>query len=80
MTPSTPRPIPSARASEGDLAAAAVWPDDSPAAEARSGWRTTAPSSRRLNAVPPSALAGEDALNRELLARQLDLDIQGSSL
>ena len=62
----------------GDLAAAAVWPDDSPRAEAE----RLAQNRRfrqRLDAAPATGLAGEDALNRELLARQLDLDIQGAT-
>ena len=61
----------------GDLAAAALWPDDSPAAEAarladNRGFKG------RLDAVPASNLSGEDALNRELLEHQLDLDILGA--
>ncbi|WP_174300099.1 DUF885 family protein [Caulobacter sp. S45] len=62
----------------GDLAAAALWPDDSPRAEAeRLAQNRT--FRRRLDAVPASVLTGEDALNQELLSRQLDLDIQGSA-
>ena len=62
----------------GDLAAAAVWPDDSPAAEA-GRLADNRRFKQRLDALPAAGLAGEDALNRELLARQLDLDIQGAA-
>ncbi len=62
----------------GDLAAAGRWPDDSPAAEARRLADNRA-FKQRLDAVPAASLAGEDALNRELLESQLDLDIQGAA-
>ncbi len=62
----------------GDLAAASVWPDDSPKAEADRLAQNHA-FLQRLDATPASSLTGEDALNRELLARQLGLDIQGAA-
>ncbi len=62
----------------GDLAAASVWPDDSPKAEADRLAQNHA-FLQRLDAMPASSLTGEDALNRELLARQLGLDIQGAA-
>jgi uncharacterized protein (DUF885 family) len=60
----------------GDLAAAALWPDDTPAAEARRHSANLA-FQARLNALSSASLAGEDALNRELLAYRLKLDIEG---
>ncbi len=69
---------PTGAGQRGDLAAAAVWPDDSLAAAARR-LAENRRFRRRLDAVPASALSGEDALNRELLARELDLDIQGAA-
>ena len=69
---------PIAAGQRGDLAAAAVWPDDRPAtlagrvAEER-GLKA------RLDAVLSTALSGEDALNRQLLERQLGVDIQGAA-
>jgi len=60
----------------GDLAAAARWPDDRPAAVARR-FATLASLQTRLNAIPAASLAGEDALNRTLLAWRLDIDLQG---
>ena len=60
----------------GDLAAAALWPDDSQAADARRQGEERALKAR-LDAVPASALTGEDALNRELLERQLGIDLDG---
>ncbi len=62
----------------GDLAAAGRWPDDSPATETRRladerGFQA------RLDAIPAAGLSGEDALNRELLARQLRLEIDGAA-
>ncbi len=62
----------------GDLAAAAIWPDDSPKAEA-DRLAQNCDFRRRLNAVAAAGLTGEDALNRQLLERQLGLDIQGAS-
>ena len=62
----------------GDLSAAALWPDDSLATEAQR-LADNRSFKQRLDAVPASALSGEDALNRELLEHQLDLDIQGAA-
>jgi uncharacterized protein (DUF885 family) len=60
----------------GDLAQAALWPDDSPAAEARRN-QDNLDFKARLDAIPAASLGGEDALNRELLEARLSLDIQG---
>jgi uncharacterized protein (DUF885 family) len=60
----------------GDLVAAARWPDDRPTAVARR-FATLATLQTKLNAVPATALAGEDALNRTLLAWRLDIELQG---
>ncbi len=62
----------------GDLAAAALWPDDSPAAAAERHRQDLA-FKGRLDAVPAAGLTGEDALNRELLDYRLGLDIQGAA-
>ena len=62
----------------GNLALAALWPDDSPAAEARRS-RENLDFKARLDAIPAAALAGEDALNRELLETRVALDIQGAA-
>jgi uncharacterized protein (DUF885 family) len=62
----------------GDQAAKSRWPDDSPAEEAR-GHRLDLEFKRRLDAVPAAALAGEDALNRQLLEAQLVIDIAGDA-
>jgi len=62
----------------GDIAQAALWPDDSPAAEAKRN-RENLDFKARLDAIPAASLAGEDALNRELLEARLDLDIQGAA-
>ena len=62
----------------GDLTQAARWPDDSPAAEARRN-RENVEFKARLDAIPEASLAGEDALNRELLEARLSLDIQGAA-
>jgi uncharacterized protein (DUF885 family) len=61
----------------GDLAAAGRWPDDSPAAE-RARDQANLAFKARLDAIPASALTGEDALNRELLEDRLKLDIEGA--
>ena len=60
----------------GDLRAAAVWPDVSPAADARrqASERTL---KVRLDALPAAALTGEDALNHDLLERELAIDLEG---
>jgi uncharacterized protein (DUF885 family) len=60
----------------GDLAAAARWPDDTPAAEAERH-SANLDFQTRLNAVAPTALTGEDALNRALLAYRLTMDFEG---
>jgi uncharacterized protein (DUF885 family) len=60
----------------GDLAAAARWPDDTPAAEARRH-SANLDFQARLNAIAPASLKGEDALNRELLAYRLKMDLEG---
>jgi len=60
----------------GDLAAASRWPDDSPAAVAARHAQNL-DFKRRLDLIPAAALAGEDALNRELLADHVALDLQG---
>jgi uncharacterized protein (DUF885 family) len=65
-------------AQRGDLAAAARWPDDSQTAEAERR-RETLAFKQRLDAIPGTSLAGEDALNRELLADRLALDIAGAA-
>ena len=62
----------------GDLALAALWPDDSPAAEARRS-QENLDFKARLDAIPATALVGEDALNRELLETRVALDIQGAA-
>ncbi len=62
----------------GDLAAAARWPDDTPAAEAQRHSANLA-FQARLNAIPAAALTGEDALNQALLAYRLKLDIEGDA-
>jgi uncharacterized protein (DUF885 family) len=62
----------------GDLAAAAIWPDDSPAATAAFDKQNLA-FKARLDAIPAAGLAGEDALNRELLEYRLGLDLEGAA-
>jgi uncharacterized protein (DUF885 family) len=62
----------------GDLAAAARWPDDRPAAVARRH-ALLAALQTRLRAIPASALAGEAALNRALLAWRIDIDLEGQT-
>ncbi len=62
----------------GDLAAAARWPDDRPAAVARRH-AVLLDLQSRLRGIPVSALAGEDALNRTLLAWRIDIDLQGQA-
>jgi len=62
----------------GDVAAQALWPDDSPAEEARRH-RLDLEFKHRLDGVPAVALTGEDALNRQLLEAQLDIDIEGDA-
>jgi uncharacterized protein (DUF885 family) len=61
----------------GDLAAAARWPDDRPAAVARR-YATLATMQTRLRAIPATSLTGEDALNSTLLAWRLDIERQGA--
>jgi uncharacterized protein (DUF885 family) len=62
----------------GDLAAARRWPDDSPA-EVSVRHREVQEFHDRLTAIRPADLAGEDALNRALLADRVDLDLAGSA-
>ena len=62
----------------GDVAAQALWPDDSPAEEARRH-RLDLEFKRRLDAVPVAALAGEDALNRELLEARLAIEAEAQA-
>jgi uncharacterized protein (DUF885 family) len=62
----------------GDLAAKALWPDDSPAEEAYRH-RMDLEFKRRLDDVPAAALSGEDALNRQLLESRLRIDIEGDA-
>ena len=62
----------------GDLAAKALWPDDSPAEEAYRH-RMDLEFKRRLDAVPAAALTGEDALNRQLMEARLEIDIAGDA-
>ena len=62
----------------GDLAAAARWPDDSPAAVA-SRHAALLGLQARLQAVPEGGLAGEDALNRTLLSRRMAMEIEGDA-
>jgi uncharacterized protein (DUF885 family) len=62
----------------GDAAALSRWPDDSPPEEARRH-RLDLAFQQRLAAIPAAALKGEDALNRELLAWQVDIDVEGDA-
>jgi len=62
----------------GDLEAARRWPDDSPAAVA-ARHREQLDFQKRLRALPAGALGGEDALNAELLARRIDIDLAGDA-
>jgi len=57
----------------GDLKAAARWPDDTPPAHAALMTRL-ADIKGRLDAIPASALQGEDRLNRTLLAWRIEQD------
>ncbi len=59
----------------GDREALSRLPDDSPAAVAQNR-RELEALHTRLAALPSSPLAGEDALNRELLAREVDDQLQ----
>ena len=60
----------------GDLAAAARWPDDSPAAtKARVAALRTIQA--RLHAIPAASLAGEDALNQAVLDWKIGTDLRG---
>jgi uncharacterized protein (DUF885 family) len=62
----------------GDLKAARLWPDDSPAAVA-ARHRQQLDFQARLKAIPARALSGEDELNGELLARRLEIDLAGDA-
>ncbi len=57
----------------GNLQAAARWPDDSPGAVA-ARQATLTQIGRALDAIPQSALTGEDALNRTLLQARIATD------
>ena len=59
----------------GDRAALSRLPDDSPAAEARNRVRLQA-FHDRLAAMTGAGLGGEDALNRQLLLRDVDAQLQ----
>jgi uncharacterized protein (DUF885 family) len=61
----------------GDMQAAARWPDDTPSAVAT---RTAQlrKFQARLNAIPPTTLAGEDGLNLALLKWRVDIGVQGA--
>ena len=61
----------------GDLEAAKRWPDSSPPAVAERV-RAITLLRDRLNAIPADTLAGADALNRTLLLRRLNLDLEGA--
>ncbi|MDH4105028.1 MAG: DUF885 domain-containing protein [Gammaproteobacteria bacterium] len=63
-------------AQRGDAAAARIWPDNSPAAVAarRSALQQF---ERRLQALPPTGLGEEDALNRDLLLGRVQLALDG---
>jgi uncharacterized protein (DUF885 family) len=65
-------------AARGDMGAARRWPDDSPAAvQARMARLATLRD--RLAAISPGSLAGEDRLNRDLLAWRMDIDLRGAA-
>ena len=63
-------------AARGDTEAARRWPDDSPAA-VQARMARLAALNARLAAIRPGALAGEDRLNRDLLAWRMDIDLRG---
>ena len=60
----------------GDRAAAALWPDDAPAAVARHH-ATLQALQKRLRAVPRASLTGEAALNDDLMSWQMALELDG---
>jgi uncharacterized protein (DUF885 family) len=62
----------------GDLAAAARWPDDTPAA-VQARLASLARLQARLKLIPPLSVAGEDALNRAVLAWRIDSDLRGAA-
>ena len=64
---------PIAAAQRGNQQAAARWPDDTPNAVA-ARQASLATIKRRLDAIPPATLSGEDALNRTLLERRIATD------
>jgi uncharacterized protein (DUF885 family) len=72
------REDPIAAGQRGDLAAKALWPDDSPAEEAYRH-KMDLEFKHRLDSVPASILTGEDALNRQLLDARLKIDIEGDA-
>ncbi|MGB8326773.1 MAG: DUF885 family protein [Steroidobacteraceae bacterium] len=63
-------------AARGDAEAARRWPDHSPANIAALTRRMTA-IRKRLQALDGQALGDADALNRELLERRIDIDLEG---
>jgi len=65
-------------AQRGNLAAARLWPDDSPAAVAARHARLLA-FHDRLGATRPADLSGEDALNDALLVWRVDLDLAANA-
>ncbi|RUT27280.1 DUF885 domain-containing protein [Asaia sp. W19] len=67
---------PVSAASRGDLDAAERWPDDSPAAEA-ARFRQRQNFRKRLAALDPKSLKGEDSLNARLMTWENDLAIEG---
>ncbi len=69
---------PVSAAERGDLKAAALWPDDSTGAVAARMARLRHLQSR-LQRVDPTGLAGEDSLNRQLLAWRIDIAVQGAA-
>jgi uncharacterized protein (DUF885 family) len=60
----------------GDLGAARLWPDDSPAA-VTARRRALAKMQARLRTLVPSTLTGEDALNFDLLSWRIAIDLAG---
>jgi len=60
----------------GDAAALRLWPDDSPAAVAARKVRLAA-FQTRLAALAASPLSEADALNRDILKRRIDMEMEG---
>jgi uncharacterized protein (DUF885 family) len=63
----------------GDRAALERWPDDSPAALAAQKTALEA-FKARLAAIPPSSLSDEDRLSRAVMARRVELSLEGLEL